>query len=84
MRSRWLTFAVVMSALLRPLADQDLAPRAYIITPINSNAVTLTYSFYDGGLNFNGAVPLLVQAEPTVFQCSVSTIHLTSSAIRRT
>jgi hypothetical protein len=25
---------------------QDLAPRAYIITPIRSNAITLTYSFF--------------------------------------
>jgi hypothetical protein len=32
---------------------QDLAPRAYVITPLHSNAMTLTWSFYDGGLNFN-------------------------------
>jgi hypothetical protein len=37
---------------------QDLAPRAYTIAPVHSNAVTLTWSFYDGGLNFNGAVPI--------------------------
>ena len=37
---------------------QDLAPRAYIITPIHSNAVTLTWGFYDGGLNLNGAAPV--------------------------
>jgi hypothetical protein len=37
---------------------QDLAPRAYVITPLHSNAVTLTYSFYDGGLNFNGTIPI--------------------------
>jgi len=37
------------------LADaQDLAPRAYIITPIHSNALTLTYSFNSGGLIFDG------------------------------
>ena len=40
------------------LCGQDLAPRAYVITPVRSNAVTLTYSFYDGGVNFNGAVPI--------------------------
>jgi hypothetical protein len=33
---------------------QDLAPRAYLITPLHANAVTLTWSFYDGGVNFNG------------------------------
>jgi outer membrane putative beta-barrel porin/alpha-amylase len=37
---------------------QDLAPRAYIITPIHSNAVTLTYSFIDGDLIFDNSVPL--------------------------
>lgn len=36
---------------------QDLSPRAYIITPIRSNAITLTYSFFDGGLLFEGNVP---------------------------
>ncbi|HZD32338.1 MAG TPA: transporter [Candidatus Angelobacter sp.] len=40
------------------LPAQDLAPRAYIITPLHANAVTLTWSYYDGGLNFNGAVPI--------------------------
>jgi hypothetical protein len=37
---------------------QDLAPRAYLITPIHSNAITLTYSFYDGGIEFEGTVPI--------------------------
>lgn len=37
---------------------QDLAPRAYIITPIHSNAVILTYSFSDGSILFNGSVPI--------------------------
>jgi hypothetical protein len=37
---------------------QDLAPRAYIITPIHSNAVTLTYAFYNGELLFDGTVPI--------------------------
>ena len=37
---------------------QDLAPRAYLITPIHSNAVTLTYTFFDGNLLFEGTVPI--------------------------
>lgn len=37
---------------------QDLAPRAYIITPVHSNAVTLTYAFFNGDLLFNDAVPI--------------------------
>jgi hypothetical protein len=47
-----------LAALLTlPLCAQDLAPRAYVITAVHSNAVTLTWSFYDGGFNVNGAVP---------------------------
>jgi hypothetical protein len=53
---------VVLLALvavqITPLCAQDLAPRAYLITPVHANAVTLTWSFYDGGVNFNGAVPI--------------------------
>jgi hypothetical protein len=37
---------------------QDLAPRAYIINPIHSNAVTLTYSFSEGSILLEGAVPI--------------------------
>jgi hypothetical protein len=37
---------------------QDLAPRAYVITPVHANAVIFTYSFYDGGLLFDNAVPI--------------------------
>lgn len=37
---------------------QDLAPRAYVITPVHWNALTLTFSFYDGNVLFNGAVPI--------------------------
>ena len=39
-------------------AAQDLAPRAYIITPVHANAITLTCSFFDGGINLNGAIPI--------------------------
>jgi hypothetical protein len=37
---------------------QDLAPRAYVITPLHSNAITLTWVFYDGNINYNGALPV--------------------------
>jgi len=37
---------------------QDLAPRAYVITPLHSNALTLTSTYYTGGLQFDGAVPI--------------------------
>jgi hypothetical protein len=38
------------------VARRDLAPRAYVITPLNSNAITLTYSYYTGGLQCDGAL----------------------------
>lgn len=47
---------VVVSAVR--LSAQDLAPRAYVITPIHSNALTLTWAYYNGGLNFNGTIPI--------------------------
>jgi hypothetical protein len=37
---------------------QDLAPRAYVITPLHSNAVNLTYSYLDGSIIFEGTVPI--------------------------
>jgi hypothetical protein len=37
---------------------QDLAPRAYVITPIHSNAVVLTYSFFDGSILFDPTIPI--------------------------
>jgi len=37
---------------------QDLAPRAYVITPVHSNAVTLTYAFFSGDLLLDGALPV--------------------------
>jgi hypothetical protein len=48
----------LMAVLTLPLCAQDLAPRAYVITPTEFNAITLTGSFYSGGVNFNGAVPI--------------------------
>jgi Putative MetA-pathway of phenol degradation len=49
--------AVLLLFPLRVLRAQDLAPRAYLITPYHSNAVTLTWAFYDGTIDFNGALP---------------------------
>jgi len=37
---------------------QDLSPRAYVITPNHSNAVVLTYSYANGGIDLNGAIPI--------------------------
>jgi hypothetical protein len=53
----WLAMIAVGSSHF--LVAQDLAPRAYVITPLQSNAVTLTWAFYDGGLNFTGTIPIV-------------------------
>jgi hypothetical protein len=51
-------WAVVVLCAAEMLCAQDLAPRAYTITPLHANAITLTYGFYDGSLLFNGALPI--------------------------
>jgi hypothetical protein len=55
---RKLQLLAVMLSAAHLLAGQDLAPRAYTITPLHSNAVTLSWGFYDGGLNFTGSIPI--------------------------
>jgi len=48
-----INFALILSGLaagvVLPLAAQELAPRAYVITPLHANVVTLTWGFYTGG-----------------------------------
>jgi hypothetical protein len=51
-------FTVFAALIALPLSGQDLSPRAYVITPIGFNSVTLTWSYFNGGVNFNGAVPI--------------------------
>ena len=51
----WVAIEVVS---LQIVSAQDLSPRAYVITPLHSNAITLTWSFYDGSINYNGALPV--------------------------
>jgi hypothetical protein len=50
--------AAIAACSLQSLRAQDLSPRAYVITPLHSNAVTLIYSFFDGSLDFNGTLPI--------------------------
>jgi hypothetical protein len=40
------------------LSAQDLSPRAYVITPLHSNAVILIWSFYDGSILLDGTAPI--------------------------
>jgi hypothetical protein len=49
---------LILAFWARFASAQDLSPRAYIIAPIHSNAVILTYSYYDGSILFAGALPI--------------------------
>ena len=51
-------FGTILACSCTFVSAQDLAPRAYLITPVHSNAVVVTYSFFTGNLDFQGAVPI--------------------------
>jgi len=50
--------ALVLALPLPALRAQDLTPRAYLVTPVHTNAVTLSDIYNDGNLEFEGAVPI--------------------------
>ncbi|PSH04313.1 MAG: transporter [Acidobacteria bacterium] len=45
---------IVVGVFLSSSRAQDLAPRAYLITPLHANAVTLNWSFSNGSIDLNG------------------------------
>jgi hypothetical protein len=49
---------VIAMCPLKFLSAQDRAPRAYIIAPMHTNAVTLTHSFLDGDIIFDSTLPI--------------------------
>jgi hypothetical protein len=49
---------MVLAGPVSALHAQDLSPRAYLITPLRANAVTVTDIFNDGNLLFDGTVPI--------------------------
>ncbi len=55
---RCLFLATVALCLADRLAAQDLSPRAYVITPIHGNAITVTYAYYGGSLLLDGIAPI--------------------------
>jgi hypothetical protein len=70
---------VALAAL--PLCAQDLSPRAYVITPLGFNAITLTWSYFNGGVNFNGAVP--ITGATGIYNISSFTYYHSFSFFRR-
>jgi len=71
---RWSLLSCVVLSWTHSLA-QDLAPRAYLITPVHSNAITLSYSFFSGNIIFDGAVPIT----DATAKVNVSVLSLTHS-----
>ena len=55
---RFLIIATLVLCLKGALSAQDLSPRAYVITPVHGNAITLTYAYYQGQVLFDGIVPI--------------------------
>lgn len=51
-------WALLLALTASSLRAQDLAPRAYVITPLGSNALTLSYTYNTGELLFEGTVPI--------------------------
>jgi hypothetical protein len=41
------------------VSAQDLTPRAYVVTPVRTNAVTASFIYNDGELVFEGTVPVV-------------------------
>lgn len=76
-----LSFLASLASLHVPLAAQDLSPRAYVITAVNSNAVTLTEGFYNGGVNFNGTVP--IENATGTYYVSIATYYHALSCFKR-
>jgi len=72
---RWCVVIGVFALFLCQLSlAQDLAPRAYIISPVHSNAVVLSYSFFTGTLDFGGGLPI-TDAKATANVPSLSIFH---------
>jgi hypothetical protein len=61
-RSTLASLSVVLCFTLFLIKDtcwaQDLTPRAYVVTPIHSNAIVITYSFEDGNILLNPTLPI--------------------------
>jgi hypothetical protein len=55
---RLLRAAMVAGVFAHACRAQDLAPRAYLITPLRSNAIIVTESPYHGSIDHNGVIPI--------------------------
>ena len=72
MRLRFITLAALILSVMS--FAQDLTPRAYVITPVSSNAIVLSTSFFDGDILFNGTAPI-TDSSGRVYVSSLSLYH---------
>ena len=75
MKLRHPSVSLVLALVSTFVSAQDLAPRAYLITPMHTNAVTLTTSFYTGNILFDGTIPITgatATSSVQVFSCTHS------------
>jgi hypothetical protein len=54
--ARFIVFFCIVLCSGHAVRAQTLAPRAYVITPTTANAITLSWSYFDGGLNLSGTI----------------------------
>ena len=40
------------------MAKAQVASRAYVITPVHANGIAFSWSYFNGGLELNGAIPI--------------------------
>ena len=52
----WLVLTIALLPAMA--ASQDLTPRAYVATPVGSNALIISYAFADGELLFDPTLPI--------------------------
>jgi hypothetical protein len=71
---KFLLAAVIAGCSLSLVWAQDLARRANFISPVHSNAVAVTYSFYNGSVLLDGAAPI-TDAAATVNVPTFSIYH---------
>jgi hypothetical protein len=71
---RLLVLTILAASFIRSGYAQDLAPRAYLITPLHTNAINLTYAIFNGDLDLNGVIPVTA-ATGTYSVPSISYYH---------
>jgi len=67
-------FLLLLCVIPSGLLSQDLTPRAYVIVPVNSNAIVLTYAYFNGGILFDQSIPI-TNATARINVSAISAYH---------